>query len=328
MNYSNPIVIEFLRAGHVESAQRGAWVLVDTDGKILDSRGEPDQFVFGRSATKGLQALAMVESGAMEKYGLGLDAVALACASHNGEDIHTSTAEKALGKIGLDPSVLLCGPQSQRGSAREVKGTRLGNNCSGKHAGFLALSQILGAETSDYLNPEGAVQTKVVETVREICDLGADEYYLGTDGCSAPTFELPLNKLALGIARIANPEKLSPARAKAAKVITDAAKAHPELVAGTYDRECSRIIEVTEGKIFAKIGAEAVYIAGGVGQNKALAVKIDDGGSRAIGALVVNLLKHYDMIDDKEAAELGDISSLVLKNWDGLEVGSIRLPAI
>lgn len=328
MDFENPIIIELLRGEHVESVQRGAWVLVNTAGEILDSVGQPDQRVFGRSATKSLQAMAMVESGAIERYGLGLDAVALACASHNGEPIHTECASSTLKKIGLGDDNLLCGPQAQRGSQRGTEGSRLGNNCSGKHASFLALSQFIGAEPGDYLNPQGVVQQRVIDTVAQICELSEDEYYLGVDGCSAPTFEMPLNKLALGIARICNPDGLVEPRAKAARMVTDAAKAHPAMVAGTYERECTRIIEASKGALFAKIGAEAVYVVGGVGMGKALAVKLDDGSSRHLGALVVALLRHYEMIDEDTLAELADIADTKRKNWDGIEIGSIRFPLI
>lgn len=323
MQMDNPVLARFLRAGALESIHRGAWVLVDPDGTVVDHRGDPDQVIFARSAMKSLQALPLVESGAMDALGLGSAHLALAIASHSGEAVHLDTAADGLERIGLGPDALLCGPQAPFGSTDPSAATRLANNCSGKHVGFLALACRLGVDPTEYLDPDAAVQQTVRAAVGEMTD--TIDLGRGLDGCSAPTFHMPLRSLATGLARLTSPGRLSSARQTACRRITDAAAEHPVLVAGTHDRFCTDLLRVTKGRIFGKIGAEGVYAFGVVDAELGFAGKVDDGNARPLYPIMLRLLMERGLMTETEADELGRWRTPTRRNWDGLEVGTIEL---
>lgn len=324
---SNPVLARYWRDDHVESIHRGAWVLVDSSGAILAGAGDPEQPIFGRSSTKSFQALPLIESGAADAFGLPVESIATAIASHSGEPQHDRVVSKTLELIGLDESVLQCGTQAPFASSHEDKATRVLHNCSGKHAGFLAVSQHLGADPADYLKPDGQVQTLVREAVIGITGADPATVSVAVDGCSAPTFRIPLRAMATGIARVANPdpEQLGTERADACERFVAAATEFPELVAGSVDRLCTDLLKVSKGRLFAKIGAEGVYFIGVVGADRGLALKIDDGGIRAFSPLLVRLLQQCDLISDNEVAELGKWASSTIQNWDGLVVGRVEM---
>ena len=200
------------------------------------------------------------------------------------------------------------------------------NNCSGKHAGFLALCTHLGQDTATYLDPAGESQSLVRGALGEVTD-SDQELLPAVDGCSAPTYRLPLSALALGFSRVTNPHGLRPERAAACRRITSAVAAHPVLVAGSHGRLCTDLARVTKGRLFPKIGAEAVYAVGEVGGDRALAVKIDDGQLRGMHALVLALLERFGFLRPDELESLASWRDPVLRNWAGLEVGRIETVA-
>lgn len=321
----NPVMVRLWRGAAVESVHRGAWVLADPTGGVIESSAEPNQVVFGRSSTKSLQALPLIESGAADRYRLGAETLALALASHSGEVEHVNVARHTLAAIGLDEHALGCGPQAPRGSADGTPGTRIMNNCSGKHAGFLAVSQHLGLDPADYLDPHGRVQTLVAEAVSSMAGLAIEDLGVSVDGCGAPTFRLPLAALATAVARVTNPAGLAPERVVACRRLTTAAAEHPTLVAGSFDRVCTDLIAATNGRLFAKIGAEAVYVVGEVGGDRALAVKIDDGAYRGMHPLLMSLLQRFDMLQPAELAELAVWASTERHNFDGAVIGRVEV---
>ncbi len=324
---TNPVLTRYWRGASVESIHRGAWVLTDSSATVLAGAGDPTQRVFGRSATKSFQALPLVESGAADAFHLPPQTLALALASHSGEPQHVASAAKTLELIGLGAEALQCGPQAPFGSAAGTQGRRITHNCSGKHAGFLAVSQHVGADPAKYLDPDGEVQMMVNQAVLEITGADPRAVSRAIDGCSAPTFRIPLQAQATGIARVANPETagLDDHRRNACKRFTDAAAQFPELVAGSTNRICSDLLKVSKGRLFAKIGAEGVYLIGVVGCDRGLAIKIDDGNDRAFTPLIARLLQRFDLIEDSEVEALGKWASDVITNWDGLVVGRVEL---
>ena len=323
---TNPVLARYWRGTNVESIHRGAWVLTDSSGQVLANAGDPSQGVFGRSATKSFQALPLIETGAADAFGLPPQSLALALASHSGEPQHEASVAKTLELIGLEPGALQCGTQAPFGSATGTQGHRITHNCSGKHAGFLAVSQHIGADPAMYLDPGGEVQTLVHQAVIEITGTEPATVTRAIDGCSAPTFRIPLQAQATGIARVANPEAagLDGIRHDACRRFTDAAAQFPELVAGSTNRICSDLLKVSEGRLFAKIGAEGVYLVGVVGADRGLAIKIDDGNDRAFTPMLARLLQRFDLISDAEVTALGRWASDVITNWDGLEVGRVE----
>jgi len=265
----NPIVVRVRRGGVVESVHRGAWALVDLAGEVLAGAGSSAAPFFARSSIKSLQALPLVETGAAERFGLSPSELALTVASHGGEEIHTARVAALLARIGLSERDLACGahpPSDAAARARlEAEGERpsqLHNNCSGKHAGFLALALHLGADPRTYLAPDSPGQTLVRRALAEMTDVPAEELVPAVDGCSAPTYRIPLRNLALAFARVSTPAALPPARRDACLRIADAVARHPELLAASSKRLCTDLVRASGGRLFPKIGAEAVYAVG------------------------------------------------------------------
>lgn len=327
-----PVLARLWRGRHVESQHRGAWVLVDPSGAVVDGQGDWNHPVFPRSATKSMQALPLIESGAAERFGFRDDEVALALASHHAEDIHVRRVEEMLSRMGLTAEHLRCGPQApiDREARRELLARDLApnavhNNCSGKHCGFLALALHLGVDPARYLDPASASQQLVRKAVAELTGARDGELSTAIDGCSAPTFHLPLVRLATGIARVANPGGLPASRRAACERVTAAAARFPELIGASRHSLCSDLLRASGGRLFGKIGTEAVYVVGVRGGERGLAVKIDDGGYRAMNALVVELLRRFGFLGRDEAAKLGEWAAGPVENLAGTEVGRLEI---
>ena len=328
----NPVLVRVWRGAHVESQHRGAWALVDAQGQVVEGAGAFDEPFFARSAIKSIQALPLLEGGAAERFGIDDLELALALSSHNAEELHTRGVTGLLERLGLDVSHLRCGAQTPgdptaRAALAESgeKATALHNNCSGKHAAFLAQALHLGVDPANYLDPSCAVQSRVRAVVAELTDLDADGLETAVDGCSAPTYRLPLGALALAFARIASPDGLDAERRLACQRMLRAVERHPRAIAGRHKRLCTELAEVGRGELFPKIGAEAVYAVGIVGTGRALAVKMDDGGPRGLHATVIHLLARFGYLKTEQLDRLAKWRPQVLTNWAGLEVGRLEV---
>jgi L-asparaginase II len=322
----NPIVVEVRRGGRVESAHRGAGVVVDADGALAFAFGDVAPPVFPRSAVKAIQALPLVESGAADRFALSGEELALACASHSGEPAHVATAAAMLAKAGLDEAALACGAhwpvnaEAARALAREGRlPSALHNNCSGKHAGFLCLACARGLPAAGYETPEHGVQREVKAALEDVCGEPLDERRRGVDGCSIPTYAISLHGLARGFARMATGRGLSSGRAAAARRLFAAIAAHPFHVAGggRFDTEA---ITLLQGRAITKTGAEGVFCAAAPELGLGFAVKADDGATRAAEAMIAALLARFVATP----ADFAKLANPKLANWRGLEVGEIR----
>ena len=324
----NPVLVRLWRGDCVESQHRGAWVYTDAEGRALEGAGAFDAPYFARSSVKCLQALPLFETGAAERFGFTPPEIALVIASHNAEEIHTAAVARILAREGLEPRHLQCGPQPPGDPRARAELARRGekpgsihNNCSGKHAGFLGLALQLGVAPERYLEPDLAPQALVRGALSEMTGVSAQALGSATDGCSAPTFRLPLTALARGFARVSSPAGLAPERRSACERMLAAVAAHPEMIAGNHKRICTDIARVTRGRLFPKLGGEAVYAIGVRGGERALAIKIDDGGYRALHAVIVGLLRRLKLASAEELAALEGWEERRLKNWAGLDVG-------
>ncbi|MEM9800017.1 MAG: asparaginase [Planctomycetota bacterium] len=327
-----PVIATVWRDGHVESVHRGAWCLVDSSGQVLEQRGPVGHPFFARSSVKCLQALPLLETGAADAFALTKEEIALAVSSHNAEPCHVDTARGLLSRLGLEEDALGCGPQPPGDPVaraalleRGAEPGRIHNNCSGKHAGFLALTRHLGADVATYLAPDAPAQRLVREAVVDLT--GVDEAALGhaIDGCSAPTFRIPLVALAQAFARYTTPDGLAPGRRDACERVLAAVKQNPVLLAGRSKRLDTALVRASGGALFPKIGAEAVYAVGVPGRDVALAVKVDDGGLRGLHAVVVELLRRFGLLEDAAARALERYRLRTLRNWDGIAVGRLEV---
>ena len=295
----NPVLVELQRGGYIESQHRGAVAVLDADGAVVASLGDIDRPIFPRSAVKALQALPLVESGAAEALALTDDELALACASHGGEPAHVRTAASMLAKAGADASVLECGvhwplhdASAQALAAHGESPGALHNNCSGKHAGFVCVACLMarGDDLRSFARGYVGVQHPVMREISAAlgavtgCDL--DRAPRGIDGCSIPTFAIPLRSLAHGFARFGSGVGLRDGHARAARRLHAAVAKAPFMVGGS-GRFDTRVIERFGQRVYCKVGAEGVYCAALPERGLGVAIKIDDGNNARAAEVVM-----------------------------------------
>jgi len=327
---SNPVLVEVIRGGLLESRHRGAVAVVDSGGAIVLSVGDVTAPVFPRSAVKALQALPLVELGAAERYGFGDEELALACASHSGERAHVDGVTRMLAKAGLEPSALCCGahwplsPAAAHALARIGSASALHNNCSGKHAGFLAVARARGVDHTGYWQPDHPVQRDVHSVLEDLTGAALSADRRAVDGCSVPTWAVPLQSLAYAFAKFGTGQGLSSERARAAARLRTACTNQPWYVAGT-GRFGTEIVRLLGERIFFKTGAEGVACGALPTLGLGLAIKCDDGGGRAAEAVAAALIARLLALTDTERRALGPFAQPTLRNWNGIEVGALRV---
>jgi L-asparaginase II len=326
---TNPVLVEVLRGGLVESVHRGAVCVVDADGATVLALGDVAAPVFPRSAVKALQALPLIESGAADRYGLGEEELAIACGSHGGEPAHVAVVERMLARAGLDAGALECGahrPSHQPSADALVRAGRapspLHNNCSGKHAGFLCLACHLGVDPHGYVGSNHPVQRAVRTAIEELTGAALGEDRCAVDGCSVPTWAVPLANLAQAFARFGTGRGLGAARAKAAARLRAACARQPFFVAAT-GRFATVAMKHLGERAFVKTGAEGVFCAALPDQGFGIALKCDDGAGRAAEAVIAALLMRLMKLDPGERAVLERFARPALTNWNGIEVGRL-----
>src|SRR4051812_10250504 len=326
----NPILVEVTRSNLVESRHGGSVAVIDADGGTVLNVGDMEQRVFPRSAVKALQALPLVESGLADRFGLTDAEIALTCASHSGEPEHVATAAAILAKAGRDRTCLECGIHWPGGEAAtralaalHEKPTALHNNCSGKHAGFVCLACGLDEPVTGYVKPEHRVQQVVRGSLEDFTGASHTEDEMGIDGCSIPTYAIPLPALAFGFAKFGSGHGISRGCASAAQRMRQAVAKHPFMVAGT-DKFDTIAMEALRERAFVKAGAEGVYCAALPELGFGIALKADDGRGRAAEVMMASLLLHFLDLDDGQRKVVEALARPVLKNWNGNEVGMLR----
>lgn len=333
----NPTLVDVLRGGIVESAHRGALAIVDADGRLHTALGDIQRPVFPRSAIKVLQALPLVESGAADAFGLSDAELALACASHGGEPLHAQTAASMLAKAGLDDQALECGAHwpyedtAMKNLARSGQApSALHNNCSGKHSGFVCLGSCLAGSGDrrgflrGYVQPGHAVMREVTAAIQVTTGYGLGATAAGTDGCSIPTYAVPLRHLAHAFARAATGVGLREGHARAARRLRQAVAKAPFMVAGT-GRFDTRVMQLLGERVFCKVGAEGMYCAALPTLGLGVAIKMDDGNNaRACEVVMAQVVLSLLALIEAERDVMQRLATPVMKNWTGIEVGQLR----
>ena len=326
----NPILLEILRGELVESRHRGAVAIADADGRLLLALGDVGRHVFPRSAVKAMQALPLIESGAADAFGLNQAEIAVACGSHSGDEVHIAVVRSILAKTRLTEADLACGahwPMSEEAARqlarRGVQPSPIHNNCSGKHAGMLATAKHLGLATRGYEQASHPIQQAIAGAIAETCGVGFESDDFAIDGCSVPTFALPLSSLAAGFARLVSGKGLPPSRAAAAKRLVAACLAEPVLVAGE-GRFDTIAIRGLAPLAFTKGGAEGVHCAVLAPAGIGIAVKMDDGAKRGAEATLAHVLA---ALLPQTRSVLPDYLYGDIRNWKGRKVGQQR-PAL
>ncbi|WP_420547053.1 asparaginase [Curvivirga sp.] len=326
----NPVLVEVTRGGIVESRHRGSIAVVDVQGNVQAAWGDITQPVYGRSSVKAFQALPMLETGAADEFGFSDDEISLSVASHGGEEVHTKTAASMLAKMGLDEDDLECGAHwpmldeaARELAAKGLAPNQLHNNCSGKHAGMLALAKKLGVDTKGYVEQTHAVQQRIKGTMEFMCGISLNGAAVDRDGCSAPTWAVPLENTAYGFARFAVPDDLPPAKAEACQRIASSVFKHPFNVAGT-GRYCTGMMEILKDKVFLKTGAEGFFSAALPEYGLGIALKCDDGSTRGAEAMLTATLRQIGVLDGDSLEKAAQYISVPLTNRRDFQIGEIR----
>jgi L-asparaginase II len=316
----NPVIAEVTRGSIVESRHRGAFAVTDASGKILKSAGDIEALTYPRSAIKAFQCLPLIQSGAADRFGLTLEELALCCASHNGEAGHVRVARSILAKAGRAEEELECGAHWPNDMAAQQalwrqgkKPTQIHNNCSGKHAGMLALATHLKVALQGYVELGHPVQQRMAESLSDLCGVDAAKLPVGIDGCSVPTWAVPLKALAHGFARLTQ-------RPAGARIIA-AVRAHPVMVGGSEDFDTALMQAVP--RAFVKTGAEGVYGACVPHTGLGIALKCDDGAGRAAEVAIARALASLDVWDADERTALEGFALNALANWRKIPVGEV-----
>ena len=330
-------LVKVTRGGITESRHRGHVFVVEPDGNIVASLGRPETVTYLRSSAKPHQAIPLVASGAADRFGFTEKEIALACASHSGEPIHTELAASMLQKIGLGPEALKCGihePFSaevsrelrERGEQPNV----LQNNCSGKHAGMLALALHLGADTETYDQPANPVQLAIAKTVAQFSGIAIEDIAVGVDGCGVPVFGITVKAMALMYARLVLPPSDfdNEIRQACARIVAAMTK-FPELIGGTSERLDTEIMRAAKGKLVSKVGAEGVYTVGILPHEAwphalGLALKIEDGDDhRARPTVVIESLRQLGVLADEALEAVSRYAFFPVRNRRGDVVGEV-----
>jgi len=342
-------LFEVTRGNIVESVHYGSIAIVDANGKLISSYGDPKAVAFLRSSAKPFQVLPFVEHGGMENFGFTPHELALACASHEGSDLHVQTVEEIQKKVGIDEGNLQCGIHmpSDVDAFRSLivngkQPTPNRNNCSGKHSAMLAYAKMRGLPLENYLDLEHPIQQDILASFAEMCLLPVKEIGLGTDGCSAPNFAVPLYNAAFAFARLCDPHKLSEVRASACRKITSAMTTYPEMVSGYGEFDCE-LMKVGAGRVVCKRGAEGYQIIGllpgalgpdspGIG----IALKVSDGdasrmsldlahNNRVRPAVTLEVLRQLGALSSKQEQALAAFGpGKSIKNHRGIVTGESR----
>jgi len=291
---TTPFRVEATRGELCESLHDVEVAVVDAGGRLVASSGNPDLVTFWRSAAKPFQVLPLVTGGGADGFGLGEDAIALACGSHSSEPMHVALALRILAAIGCQESDLACGPHPPLSPSVHESALRAGtvltpawSNCSGKHAGMLALARHHGWPTAGYERAWHPVQAAILEEVCRWTGLDAGQVVQAVDGCTTVCFGLPLRRMALAYARFGTSGEPAAAR------VRNAMRTHPEMIGGTR-RLCTELIVESRGAVLAKVGAEGVYCAALPGAGLGIALKVADGEMRSTQVALLGVLAQLD----------------------------------
>ncbi len=319
-------LLELTRGRVVESTHIGSIAIVDSNGTLLHSYGDPHEVAFLRSSAKPFQALPFIERGGAEHFNFTQSEISISCASHETAQIHLDTVKAMQAKIGIQETDLQCGGHLPGDTAllkkvikQDILPTANFNNCSGKHTSMLAHAKMRGLPLENYLDKSHPIQQDILSTFAEMCKFEKEKVELGIDGCSAPNFAVPLFNAALGMARLCDPRELSETRATACKKITSAMIAHPEMVSNFGEFDCE-LMQAGEGRIVTKRGAEGFQLIGlmpgvygeyGVG----IAFKVTDGDAarmndelessvRVRPAVTLEILRQLKALNDTQLKSL------------------------
>lgn len=322
-------LVDVVRGHLVESTHRVALCASDARGEMLLSLGDVNKPVYLRSSAKPFIAAAVAASGAVRRFGLEQTEIAVMSASHCGEPFHVQAVHAILHKIGLDETALRCGAHPPYNAQAALTLERSGvayssvhNNCSGKHAGILTLTRMLGADCTTYTDPQNPAQRAILNFCARIMGDDAGSWPLAVDGCSIPVFATSLHHAARAFARLATSEEISESDAAALEIVRAAMLGSPNYVSGTGEFD-TVLMERAAGRLVCKAGAEGVHGDALIELRAGLAVKIIDGTKRAVAPAVLSALHELGALGEAIEGQLIEFSNPTLRNHNGSAVGEI-----
>lgn len=323
------IMIKVFRNDTIESVHQGAVAVVDSSGKLRYSVGDPSFVTFLRSSAKPFQALAVVDSGAAEAFGLTQQEIAIIAGSHNGEKKHVKLVRGILKKVGLNKSHLQCGTHVPHYymalgiTPAKKRFSSLQHNCSGKHAGMLVTCVYEGWNLKSYLNPRHPVQKLITKKISELCEYPERKIKIGIEGCGAPTHALPLKNMAIGFSKLKSFGARSERTSQSLQVVADSMWRYPDMISGRgrldYD-----VAVASKRNILAKAGAEALHCAVVLDQEYGLAVKILDGSRRALAPAAIETYRQLGVLNKSQLRSLREWASPPVFNHQGKKVGYLQ----
>lgn len=320
------LYVDLVRGTTTESRHRVHVAVVDTTGRLVARSGDPDLVTFMRSVAKPFQAMPLVADGAAARFGLTSEELALCCASHSSAPDQVERVRGLLTKIGVGEASLRCGPHRPLSGAvaadyerRGITLTAIHSNCSGKHAGMLALARHHGWPVEDYTEPEHPVQRRCLAEVSRWTGVPEDAIGQGTDGCGVVTFAVPVRHMALAWAKLGSREQGSASSPQSRALLLAAMLHHSDLLAGP-DRPCTQLMEANPDRLVAKVGAEGVYAAVLPGERLGVALKVEDGHASAAVLAVVAVLGALGLENVPDA-----LRRRAVLNLRGATVGELRV---
>ncbi len=330
-------LIEVTRGAFVESRHRGHLAVIDPSGVVVAQLGDIETATHYRSAAKPFQAIPLVTSGAANYFGFTAQQLAVINGSHSGEAEHVAVVQSILDKIGLSSDALQCGVHMPFDdvTTKQLRATGqaphvLHNNCSGKHAGMLALATYLRHPIENYLDPEHPIQRIIRITLARLADVAYDEIGVAVDGCSAPVFITSIKAMARSYAQLVSGQTEDKALNEAAARVVNSFIEHPAMIGGVRNRLDTDLMRAAHGQIISKVGAEGVQLLGvlpcqqfphGLG----IAIKVEDGDiKRARDPVVIETLRQLGLLNDAQLAQLAPYAQSTIYNHRKLAVGEVR----
>ena len=320
-----PVLVEVSRGSEVESRHRGDIAMVEESNTVRHHVGDPEVLVCMRSLAKPFQALPLITTGAAAAFGFGPEELALMSGSLSGQDFQVAMVEQILARLDLSPGVLQCGshaplhrPTAKALAQAGVKPAPLHHTCAGKHASMLALCVHQGWPLEDYLSPLHPVQQLILKSVADLVGMNFRDIPVALDGCSAPVFYAPLRNIARGFARLAAAAPDSPEGTLMAACLNN-----PRHIAGDNRLE-TLIMEALPGRVFAKTGAEGGFALALAQEGWGVALKIEDGASRALGPAILEVLYQLGLLTPEAQETLAPQWRPILYNHQRQEVGQLR----
>ncbi len=325
----NPILVEIYRGGLLESFHRGVVCVVDENHQVIFEKGNVQQVCYPRSAMKLIQVLPLIEKGGIEKFDFTLEEIALMCGSHNAEPEHIRVLYQILTKIGCTAQDLNCGAQAPTSKkAAEAlllnheKPSQIHNNCSGKHAGMLALCKLINAPIEGYLKPEHPIQQLILSAVEDLYAYPKNQMVAALDGCTAPIYSIPVLNQAIAYQNLCGNNTFSEKRNQALTTIRNAIAAHPFMVAGSK-RYCTDMMLITAPQVIGKTGAEGIFCMSFTDKKWGVCIKIDDGKMQPQYHVAEKLLEEAGIFDQNTLKSLENYSKTPLYNFNKLQTGEM-----